>query len=367
MGNQIISCVSNFKKPRPVDLLDLPNEIILHIFSFISKEELFWTIGLTCKKFYSISCEFNGNKIEVSDNINDYKVSLNKISKYLEVLHSITHLVIWWYPEDYIGLHESLDNNFTKFTRYKKGTCVEKNPLLRFSSGVILIFKTDSGKRFVESRAARHGDNLFNIFTLAKKCSNLEGLYWKDTQSYGNFHSSRLINRSLRFYPSVDEIDVIALVKTAKHLKYLTLCNFHGSDIDYTKLIQNCYKLHTLDLTLSYNVENEALYCISAYCCELKYIDLTLCSKITDEGINHLEEMIGLEGLILSGCNRLTSESTESLLGKLNLLKYLDLSFCPKISDTCLTKGLNISKDLHLSYTQELLIQVILIEFHLPP
>ena len=218
MGNQISSCVSNFKKPRPVDLLDLPNEIILHIPSFISKEELFWTIGLTCTKFYSIACEFNDNKIEVSDNINDYKVSLNKISKYLEVLLSITHLVIWWYPEDYMGLHESLDKNFTKFTQYKKGTCIEKNPLLRFSSGVILIFKTDSGKRFVESRAARHKDNLFNIFTLAKKFSNLEGLYWKDTQSYANFHSSKLSNRSSRLYPSVDEIDVIGLVLSLIHI-----------------------------------------------------------------------------------------------------------------------------------------------------
>lgn len=340
MGNIINSYTLNFRSPLQLGILDLPNEIILHIFSFIPKEELFWTIGLTCKKFYKLSCELNGNKIEVTEKLNDYKGSLIKISRYLEVVLSITHLVIWWHPEDYIGLNESLNGNFTKFTRYKKETSIEKVPLLRYSPGVILVFKTDSGKRFVESHAALHRKILINVLKLAKQCSNLQGFYWKDTKSYGN---SSLINT---LYPLVNENTAASVVRTSNALNYLTLCNFHDSDIDYKKLIQKCCNLYALDLTLSYNVENNVLQCISEYCTKLKYLDLTLCSKVTDEGINHLKLMTGLEGLSLSGCTHLTAEGMENLLRRLTSLKYLNLSFCHYISDMCLTNGLHSSKDL---------------------
>ena len=99
--------VSNLQDNR-YTLLDFPDEILVHIFSYLSKKEIFWKMGLTCKKLFNISCEFN-TIIEIrDDNMKESKMSqLNDISNYLEVLHSVSHLVVWSYPEDYVSLNES--------------------------------------------------------------------------------------------------------------------------------------------------------------------------------------------------------------------------------------------------------------------
>ena len=33
-------------------ILDFPDEILVHIISYLSKEDAFWTMGLTCKRFF---------------------------------------------------------------------------------------------------------------------------------------------------------------------------------------------------------------------------------------------------------------------------------------------------------------------------
>ena len=349
MGNVISNQRFERTKKYKANILHLPNEIILHIFSFISREELFWTVGLTCKKWFDICCETLNYQIEVKEDFNAYTLDsksnffiqdiksshnfpylLQELSKYVEVLDLINHLVIWWYPEEYIALHESLNQNFTKPTKYWKESCIEAKPSNVFGSDLVLLFKSDPWKRMVHTNSIEHRKNLLEIVKLAKKLINLKGIFWKETQSYSNIKDT------------LD--DLLKIVDNNKYLRFLTLCNFGKCDINYERLFQRCPGITTLDLSLSHNVTDETISYITNYCCELQHLDLTLCSKVTDEGFRSISKLACLKSLMIGGCNRLTDDGIEYVLKtfekKPTSILHFDVSFCSNITDISLYEKL---------------------------
>ena len=350
MGNVLSNLGFKQTKKYKANILHLPNEIILHIFSFISKDELFWTVGLTCKNWFDICCEILNYQIEVKEDFNAYTFDsksnysiqdtksshnflylLRELSKYVEVLGLINHLVIWWYPEDYISLNESLNQNFTKLTKYRKESCIEANPSNIFGSDLVLLFKSDPGKRIVDTNSIEHRKHLLEIVKLAKKLINLKGIFWKETQSYNNV------------IPDTFD-DLLKIVHNNKDLRCLTLCNFRGSDIQYERLFQRCPGITSLDLSLSHNVTDETISYITKYCCELQHLDLTLCSKVTDEGFRSISKLASLQSLMIGGCNKLTDDGIEYVLKtfekKLISIQHFDVSFCSNITDVSLYEKL---------------------------
>lgn len=341
MGNTISTMIQKIRKRPQLLLTDLPNEVLFHIVSYLPKEDLFWTIGATCQQLFEICCIFNDNTIILSGNDKNYISSLKHLAKHQEIVLSVRQLVVWWYPEDHVGLNESLDQNFTRFTRYKKEICIEKPPPISSNSGITLICKTDAGKLMLfqttQSMIFYHRQYLFDILRFARRCANLEGIFWKDTQAFGNFNSSRkrpgMITENIS---SVRTKDLSELFRTAKDLKHLTLSNFHDTDLIYTELTKSWGQLRSLDLTLSNDVTNEVVLHISTNCKYLRYLDLSLNLKLTDLGASAISAMARLEGLVLSGCTRISNNGIGTILYALESLKYLDLSFCNGVTDTCL-------------------------------
>lgn len=338
MGNTISTMMQKIRKRPKLLLTDLPNEVLFHIVSYLSKEDLFWTIGVTCQQLFEICCIFNDNTIVLSGNEKQYIRSLKHLAKQQEIVLSVRQLVVWWYPEDYIGLNQSLHQNFTRFTRYKKEICIEKPPPISSNSGITLICKTDAGKHLLQSMIFYHRQYLFDILRFVRRCANLEGIFWKDTQAFGNFNSSRKRPQKIptKNISSVGTKDLSELFRTTKDLKYLTLSNFHDTDLNYTELTKNWGQLRSLDLTLSNDVTNEVISEIFTNCKYLKYLDLSLNLKLTDPGAISIGAMTRLEGLVLSGCTRISNNGIATILIALESLKYLDLSFCNGVTDTCL-------------------------------
>ena len=206
MGNSQTNYMFRQKNISDINIVDFPNEIILHILSFIPKEQLFVTVGLTCKRLYLICRELLDHKIEIYEFSDEYfdvidsrlksfPYVLAELSKCDELLSSISHLVIWWYPEDYIGLNTSIKQDFSKRTKYRKEICIEAVPTDIFGSDLVLLFKSDPGKRMIDSRnegisQVEHRRNLLKILQFAKSCKNLKGLHWKETQSYHNINDT---------------------------------------------------------------------------------------------------------------------------------------------------------------------------------
>ena len=127
------------------NILNFPDEILLNIFSNLSKDEMFWSIGLTCKKGLYLTCEHQ-IVIEMTNDLKD-RNKLQDLSKYLEVLYSITHLVVWTFSEDYVSKNENISQNFIKFPRRERQYYIEKSPPFTLESGLRVVIKVKDNKR----------------------------------------------------------------------------------------------------------------------------------------------------------------------------------------------------------------------------
>ena len=142
--------LSATEKYNKQSILDFPNEILFHIISYLPKDEVFWTIGLTCKKLFLISCE----ETTVLKIRNDSKASdatkLQELSGYLETVESVSQIIVWSYPEDYFHENESLGQNFRKFPEVERRYYIEKTPTIRQIPGITVIFTIEDYRRNME-------------------------------------------------------------------------------------------------------------------------------------------------------------------------------------------------------------------------
>ena len=326
-------------------ILDFPDEILVHIISYLSKEDAFWTMGLTCKRFFSMSCEFN-TVIEITDNIelDKNKNKLDYLLLFLEVIQSVTHLVVWSYPEDYVNLNDSLYQNFRKFPRNERQYYIEKRPLIIADSGLTLLLKIQDDRQENNHKLK----SFIRILKFAKKCVNLEGFYWKATTDFRNRKLSLSIGKEEIADTKGVRKTLYEIISSAKGLKYLTLCVWNDPYMinPINSISSTLNNLQVLDLTFSTALTDESISRIASYCTNLKHIDISLCYKITDEGVRSFQNLTNLEGLILSGCNNVTDDGLEVILENLLMLKYLDLSWCRNLTSRCLINWVSFPKNL---------------------
>ena len=107
-------------------------------------------------------------------------------------------------------------------------------------------------------------------------------------------------------------------------------------------------KLQVLDLTFCTTLTDDAISRISFFCKRLKYLDISLCYKITDDSMASLQDIENLEGVVISGCNKVTDEGIEKLLkqSKVTTLRFVDLSWCRKLTSHCLINGVSYLENL---------------------
>lgn len=60
-------------------------------------------------------------------------------------------------------------------------------------------------------------------------------------------------------------------------------------------------------------------------------------SALTDEGLSHIPEIIGLQELDLEWATQITDKGIEAI-SKVSSLTYIDLSFCSNVSEVAISK-----------------------------
>ena len=109
------------------------------------------------------------------------------------------------------------------------------------------------------------------------------------------------------------------------------------------EFLQICgFGLKTLDLSYT-NVNGEGLSVLRGKLTNLETLDFSVCSRLTDQGLQNWLQICGseLKTLVLYGTS-ITGEGIAVLKGKLANLETLDLSWCSSLTDQGLREWLQI-------------------------
>ena len=254
MGERCHSSFGNHNKIRSkqIGLITLPNEILFRIFSFLPKNELFWSIGQTCQKLFVITCNILDHKVSLGNEISDqeqFNVRLMKLLQYKEVKQSIEHFFLG--GSDSYYFHDNL----------KK---IKKASILGLCNGLAILCNREV--------TTEEADDIFNGL---RKLTNLKGFFiFRDSlcsqdplQPPSEIPNLNSISQLICEYLSIsncqtlerlgligftdDRICESVLNVNRKNLKYIDMsqCRFSRSAI--SKLVNSCQNLEQVIL---YNV-----------------------------------------------------------------------------------------------------------------
>ena len=122
-----------------MQISDLPTELIFQILSYLSKEDVFWGAGISCKRFFNIGLGLLPNIIEVPIRIKSTDISAylyKNIFRWNEVKNSFTCILICDPDQDFQQIYESTkcvlkSHGLTLVFSYPSITCdVSISPIL---------------------------------------------------------------------------------------------------------------------------------------------------------------------------------------------------------------------------------------------
>lgn len=147
----------------------------------------------------------------------------------------------------------------------------------------------------------------------------------------------KITNLSLASCRNITDEAFVNLEKPLNLLKTLNLShclNIHDESID--AITTHCPGLKNVNLSYA-DISNEALAYLSKRCRQLKSLDITICRKITDEGISALSSLNYLKYLNVSNIPSMTMKSVELISNNMKELKSLNFSMT-NINDEALEK-----------------------------
>ena len=335
------SSIKSIKRSCPIaefsntlNIMDLPEEMLMKIIRFLPADDALWKLGFVCKTLLRLSLRAV-KIIPISDRDPSKLETLTR----RRMLNDVIRHAIMTKHTDSIGRRKLLYN-------MKRDSKDGKSNILDFNGE-----PTDE-----------------DILVVAKNCKNLESLYLIDCDR-------------------ISDLAFGVLLKSCKRLKTLNICNCRQlKDVSFKAIASNCKGIVNLDLGNCCNITDEAITDIGSTCKNLESLDLfgcrqitdvsmvgitnqckrlnklslSHCPKIRDEGIIHLvtncssihnldltncvhltnktvfiiaEKCPALNVLILVKCDKLTIEPMESLISQCNDLKYMDIKGSLNISD----------------------------------
>ena len=159
----------------------------------------------------------------------------------------------------------------------------------------------------------------------------------------------RLKHLNLSVCKIITDAGVIALCKECPFILDLDLSITHKAHITDRSLIDGVagHLTHLTSLSLShcYSITNKCILPVMNACPNLRFLDLTWCSKLSDIALSAISSgkcSTTLRELIVSDCTKVTSAGLVSLSSKCLNLERLVLNYCVKVSDSgivALSKG----------------------------
>lgn len=286
----------------------IPNEIILHIFSFLSQRDL-KQISLVCHRFYSIAkdnCLWSKLDVEATD----------ITSSWLEYFTRVQQV---------------------KITRSKAKNVTNKSLRAFFQNS------KDTLKSFHLSHCSDKylsGDNiLLHIATHCRKVNRIS-LPWSNTTDNG-IDALVLSNLRLRYldisgncYIS-DSSFINLLQKCGAILETLKISGcFALTQNSFVAIADNCEDISVLEIGLCPKIGKESIILISSVLKNLSEFDLRGISAVDDYCLNCIAQNCKLlTKLVLANCKSLSDNGISNLSYDLPDLTSLDISGCSHISD----------------------------------
>ena len=365
-------------------LLDMPDEILLCIFAYLSHRDKFWEAGFTCKRMLAIACEIN-NVIEIDEenrllgDDNEIKSSkeserVNQLFEYKEVAASLTHLIV---PNE---TSWKLCNQI-----YREITSQTWDEV-----GIVVIFKIKSAKTKAKL-----------INNIGEHCTSLQGLYITNYSSNEvqmdevigkvSYKCKSLKELNLQGCYDITDVGITAVAQNCKQLSSLNVMwmyqfrpnkitqegiNFiakecHSlSDLRLTQhmyafmhrsdesninnfqhfqindviknVAQGCRLLKKLHLVYTSGVNDLGIRGIAKHCKQLEDLNCTGCVQITDSGFRSIADNCpNLTSLIVSWCSNLTDIALINVADKCRKLATLNIDGCMMITDYGLIRAAN--------------------------
>ena len=295
---------------------DLPTELLFHIFSYLSMEDIFWGAGISCNKLLNVSLDVVPNFMELPKHRRNCKgimtYLIDNVFQWNEVRDIVTCVLVC-----------SPDQNAKKI--YESTNCIPKS----YGITLPLVFPSSSFDTPISSIL----QNFRNI-----ECFILEVYSWNDLEqlfpnSTGKCKNLRCIHVSKASNLTDEEICYMTLDK--HNLQCLHLYeSLSLSDVGIYSISCHCNGLIELRMSWCDNLTDNAIIQLSQACNNMSVLHLGGCCNITDTGIQAaLSQFKRLVDLNISGCHLVTDNSFISLSNSCNRLKKLNLGGCTKITD----------------------------------
>ena len=361
-----------------MDILSLPDEHLLHIFSFLSPVDLAWGVRRTCQRWKRLSYDRSLWK-----RIDLYQLGLHdkfSTSSFIEFLRGISERVqslnfikTKFHPGAYLhndfycsalkeiklfGCEMSLDTMQNLLTKYKDIESVSLSLNIRSSSGFMAITQQLSELRKLK-KLKIHNCILDDKHPLTFEASQLQM-----RQLFEAHHNLEFL--SLVRCQMSNELYKLAIDNNPE-LREITfmVCGNLDADVFKTSNGTALKKLETLNLHNFGGTEfnDHVLKAVAEKVSHLKSVCLNSCgSLITTNGISFLVERCRCLTTIIISTGRLerinlTDAALEAIANSCALLKHLAVSYCPGIGHigvVALASGCKLLEDLEIAGCSEL-------------
>ena len=318
---------------KEYNIMDLPEEMLLKILSYLSPTEALWNLGFVCTSFLRLS--LTSVKIIHVSNTTQLEILTRK-----QLLRDRVKHAIMTKHTDSIGREKLL--NEMKRDCQKEGD----SNILNF-----------------------HGEPTDDdISIIARTCKHIEYVYLIDDDKISDLGFCKLLKSCKKLKTlnlcncrQFTDISFKAIASNCKNIMHLDFANcIKISDEAITSISLKCRNIESLDLFGCHQLTNNAMIGLSENCRKLRKLSISHCFKIKDEGVMNLvkscREIVNLDltkcfqmtdkaiysiatncpkikVLILVSCDKLTIEPMEVLIGQCPCLQFMDIKHCLKISD----------------------------------
>lgn len=323
---RLLILTRNFNKSP---LLQLPTEVLLQIFKYLDKGELY-SLLTVCREFADLIVEILWFRPNMQSNS-----AFKKIRLVMALSRSQTH----WDYRNYIkrlnlSFMTSLVNDllldlFEGCPKLERLTLVNCSQLSH--RPVLHVLKLCDRLQSIDMTGVQDiQDDI--IYALAENCTRLQGLY---APGCGN----------------ISEKAVITLLKSCPMLKRIKFNNSDNiTDASIAAMYDNCKSLVEIDLHNCPNVTDKHLKSIFLELTQLREFRISNAPGITDElfdlipSDHHLDKLRIID---VTGCNAITDRLVEALVRCAPRLRNVVLSKCMQITDASLRHLTKLGRSLH--------------------
>ena len=330
-------------------ILDLPEEVIRHIFSYLTRQETFWSFGFSCKQIFWISLDYVdlietpiilANSDEDKLKFEIYVECMCHIQKLL--LNAISRVILCRSWEKEKVLTDTNAQLVLQKPAKCKDTIIIRQDSGRKRSWFDIMFCNFITKCTVLQHLYLHNIAEYQICKVANHCKNLKTLYLQDCKISDT--TTRVIGENCKGLnvlkcnaQLLTDGGLINLATNMLQLEQLHLadCN-QMSDIGVQFIATYCKKLTCLIMEGCHLISSVGVDNISTHCVLLQELELTGMKELLDQGLVAIGKSCKcLSSLVLGSCAKVTHKGVDALLPfNTQLLEKLCLMDCNPIINT---------------------------------